>query len=457
MNQFSFFVPVRLVKSGSGSPTEPIRIGGRISTDDRDSDGETLLSAGLDFSYFDQGYGKIKYEHDTEINKEPDNIIGFPTELKKGKSHVDFEGELIEFRGIPDDLLTPQQKAAKGAHGLIKAIEDYNRTHPEIKQSAGWSIEGEYIDRDPKTGVVKKARITNVVLTTKPKNTKTYAEFAKSLEVGYATETTDKTGWGATQRESIDRKFKNKEKSEMTEQQYYNSCLEKGMSEEEAKKATEKWKAEEAEKSNKTNMKKSEDNDLDDDEEEMKSELDEVEKSLNNLIGQTIKLDIGSTKQAMQKSITVGKDEEPDMYEIFGNQNAAHVATLQQNDLLNSKIDVLAKSLSVVAGALNSILKSGAIVRKSVKLNNAASAKLFKAIGYKSGLSTDLIDGVKVDDTTGSGSEPTFQEKRKAIDELFNENKIEKSVVIRFESAGGFMDENTKRLVKSKVNEIRKA
>jgi hypothetical protein len=125
--------------------------------------------------------------------------------------------------------------------------------------------------------------------------------------------------------------------------------------------------------------------------------------------------------------------------------------------LLNSKIDVIAKSLSVVAGALNHILKSGASVRKSVKLNNAATAKFFKAVGHNSGLSTDLIDGVKVDDTSGSGSEPTFQEKRRAINDLYAENKIEKSVVIRYESAGGYMDENTKRLVKSKVNEFRKA
>ena len=87
MPAFSFFADAYLAKSGNKN--EPYRVGGILTTEDRDSDGEIVKS--VDWSYFTGGFGKIKYEHN-DI-KGPDAIIGFPTKLfKSGKAHH-FEGE----------------------------------------------------------------------------------------------------------------------------------------------------------------------------------------------------------------------------------------------------------------------------------------------------------------------------------------------------------------------------
>ncbi len=462
--KFRFYTPVVLIKSGD-APGEPIKIGGRISTESRDADGEKLLTEGLDLSYFNKGYGKIKYEHDNPISKEPDNIIGFPTKIVKGRNYVDFEGAMIDFQGIPDEQLTPQQKAAKGAYGLIKSVEEHNRRNPSIKQNVGWSIEGEYIERDPATGVVKKARITGVVLTTKPKNTDTFAKLIKSMEVGYETDSAQKTGYGAITKESIEKRIKTKEKSSMNEKEFYQSCLDKGMTEEEAKKATEEWKAKqagetgEAEKGSKTGMKKSEETEeeLDKESEEARSELEEVEKSLSTLIRSAAKIDVASTKNALQKSIEIaGNEKDPDILEVFEKQNEATATVLEFVGIVNEKVDVLAKSVATLCKGLNVAIGSTKKVRKGVVLSNTAAAKLLKSAGHSGTLSTDLLKGVQFEDNdpATSASEPTYAEKKKAISALYEEGKLSKSAVLSFENAR-VMDAQTARLVKSKVNEFR--
>lgn len=460
--KFKFFTPVILIKSGD-APGGAIKIGGRISTEARDADGEKLLTEGLDWSYFNKGYGKIKYEHDNPLKQEPDNIIGFPTKITKGRSFVDFEGEMIDFQGIPDEQLTPQQKAAKGAYGLIKSVEEHNRRNPPIKQQVGWSIEGEYIDRDPSTGVVKKARITGVVLTTKPKNTETFAELVKSLEVGYETDSAQKTGYGAITKESIEKRLKTKEKSIMNEQEFYQSCLDKGMTEEEAKKATEEWKAKqaganEAEKGNKPGMKKSEETEeeLDKESEEAREELKEVEKSLHTLIESSAKIDVIGAKKALKKSIEIARnDKEPDIIDVFEKMNEAQSTVLEAVNLLKEEVDVLAKSVAVLSKGLSVAIGSTKKVRKGVILSNTASAKLLKSAGHTGTLTTDLLKGIQFEDNDAkAAAEPTYAEKKKAISELFEEGKITKSAVLTFENAR-IMDSNTARLVKSKVNEFR--
>ncbi len=459
--KFNFFAPAYLVKSGE-APGQTIKIGGRISTEARDADGEKLLTEGLDFTYFNKGYGKIKYEHDSPINKEPDNIIGFPTNVKKGRSYVDFEGELVNFIGIPDEQLTPQQKAAKSAYGLIKSVEEHNKRNPKIKQHVGWSIEGEYIDRDSGSGVVKQARITGVVLTTKPKNTETYAEFVKSLEVGYETDSAEKTGYGATTRESLDKKIKTtKEKSVMNEKEFYQSCLDKGMTEEEAKKATEEWKMKqeaggEVEKGNKAKMKKAEEGeDVDEESEEAEDELEEVHKSLSKLVNTGLKIDIAARKSAMKKSVNVSGDE-PDLLDIFGSQNDAAAATLEYVDIVNQKVDILAKSIATIAKSLQVVLAGDRQVRKGVKLNNAAVGKMLKAAGNTGVLTSDMLKGISFEDNNAPTGQPTYAELHKAINILYDEGKVSKQAVIRFESARGYMDRDVAELVKGKVNEFKK-
>lgn len=460
--KFNLFGPAYLVKSGDTSSGEPIKIGGRISTEARDADGEKLLTEGLDFSYFDKGYGKIKYEHDSPLNKEPDNIIGFPTTVKKGRTYVDFQGELVNFHGIPDELLTPQQRAAKSAYGLIKSVEEHNRRNPKIKQNVGWSIEGEYIDRDSGSGIVKQARITGVVLTTKPKNTETFAELVKSLEVGHETDSAEKTGYGATTRESIDKKIKTtKEKSVMNEKEFYQSCLDKGMTEEEAKKATEEWKMKQeaggdVEKGNKAKMKKAEEGeDVDEESKEAEEELEEVEKSLSKLVNTGVKIDIAARKSAMKKSVNVGS-EDPDLLDIFESQNDAQAAALEYVDILNHKVDIIAKSVATITKSLQVILKGDRQVRKGVKLNNAAVGKMLKAAGNSGVLTSDLLKGISFEDNDTQTGQPTYAEMHKAITALFDEGKVSGSAVVRFESTRGYMDKEVASLVKSRVNEFRK-
>lgn len=148
---FSTWLPVSIIK---GDDAKRVKIGGIISTDTVDQQGDMIKQDGMDFSYFlDKGY--FNYEHQQGIN----NILGVPTKVEQvdvnGKKGTRVEGYLMTEKKLAQDVLD-----------TITAIEK-----AEIDRKIGFSVEGQVLARDknnPK--IITKAKILNVAITSAPVN-----------------------------------------------------------------------------------------------------------------------------------------------------------------------------------------------------------------------------------------------------------------------------------------------
>ena len=167
---FSTFTAIETsldIEKGEEGPKK-VKIGGIISTDAKDQQGDILLQEGMDWSYFLQR-GYFNYEH----QQGPENILGVPEKVElvemDGKKATKVEGHLL--------LKTPK---AKSVYEAIKAINEEG-TNRQI----GFSVEGQVIERDkvnPK--IVKRAKILNVSVTAHPVNPDAKLELlARSLMV----------------------------------------------------------------------------------------------------------------------------------------------------------------------------------------------------------------------------------------------------------------------------------
>jgi len=186
---FEFEVPVSFFEKADAPKGQQRRIGGIISTESPDRQGEIVLQKGLDFSDFVKN-GWFNDNHD----KATDGIVGYPEEVQffqKGqvlpngqRAHVDghwAEGYMLEGHDRADRLWK-----------LGKALQGTGR-------SLGYSVEGSIHRRiGPKTvfqksakgkgkwvgNTIARATVRNVAVTNCPVNTETgLAVLAKSLQV----------------------------------------------------------------------------------------------------------------------------------------------------------------------------------------------------------------------------------------------------------------------------------
>jgi len=148
----------------AGEPGKERRIGGVISTESKDRQGEVVLQRGLDFSEF-LSNGWINDNH----SKDTTGIVGYPTKVERvsmgGKAATRFEGYLLQGYPKADEIWK-----------LSNALQKTNRR-------LGFSIEGAVVRREGLEGeVVAKAKVRNVAVTNCPVNTDTRLEIlAKSL------------------------------------------------------------------------------------------------------------------------------------------------------------------------------------------------------------------------------------------------------------------------------------
>lgn len=171
---FSTFTSVNIQKGSDGDEDDnKIKIGGIISSDIKDQQGDVLLQDGMDWSYFlKRGY--FNWEH----QQGPENILGVPEKVEMvnidGKKATKVEGYLL--------LNTPK---AKEVYTAIKAIND-----SKLDRQIGFSVEGQILERDklnPK--IVKRAKILNVSITAHPVNPDAKLELlARSLMAKEQTE-----------------------------------------------------------------------------------------------------------------------------------------------------------------------------------------------------------------------------------------------------------------------------
>lgn len=162
-NRFRFFSDnlVVISKAKDKDGKEVMRLGGIASTNDQDSDGETLDPYGFDTSYLESS-GVVNWHHGAKNN--PDTIIGEPTKVELTNKGLYMEVDLY-----------PDSKLAKAVYGLAQVLEKNSKT-----RHLGFSIEGNALDRDPlDKKKIRKAAITGVAVTHMPKNPFTFAKIIK--------------------------------------------------------------------------------------------------------------------------------------------------------------------------------------------------------------------------------------------------------------------------------------
>ncbi len=481
-DEFSFFAPeAYLIKSGDA---KSYKFGGCFTTEDRDVDGEILLSDGMDLnSYFMNGWGKIKYEHPDYL----ETFIGAPTKVWKKGNKSFFEAEFYPFHDIPEDKLNTQQKAAKGAYDLLKNTREWNRLNPTApQQKVGFSVEGEWrkSDKDPKTGIIKKSRVVNVVLTTKPRNRGTHAELMKSLEVGYAHGITDQTGFGATRLQSIAKDSKKIKKSAEFEEEpqeliesitnTFNNIYQEhkpmkkfgdkkechehykslGLDDDEAGALADKWEKRDS----------PEDKAKEEAEAREKEKLEKTEKSLgitdfrNSIAGinEVLKLQpktpLNEIEEKLSKSIKINENGDiEDLSGYFKAKQEFDLSTSENISAINEKIDLLAKSIGVANAGFIQLGKSIGTNNELNEVNARALAKSLKARSASGGLSTDNLNEIEYAENNNLeksiGADLKRGEVVTILDKLADEGKISRLEVSKAEF--GTIDKSIMQLAKS--------
>ena len=154
---FSVWVPFHVLEKARSRPNAEKpeqmvgRIGGIISSEHKDFQGETILQKGLDWSYFLK-HGWFNYEH----MQGPENVLGHPERValttSNGKPATAVQGVLY--------LHKPQAKRVfETAVAIQKA---------KAPRRLGFSIEGKTKERLGKN--VLKAQVLNVAITAHPIN-----------------------------------------------------------------------------------------------------------------------------------------------------------------------------------------------------------------------------------------------------------------------------------------------
>lgn len=160
---FKFEMPIEVWEK-AGDEGKERRIGGLISTQDKDRQGEVVLQRGLDFSEFiSAGWFNDNHSKDTT------GIVGYPEKVEKrtvnGKPAHYVEGYLLQ--GFPR------------ADEIWKLAQSLQKTRRRL----GFSIEGSVLRREGHAGkTIAQAKVRNVAITNCPVNTSTGLEIlAKSM------------------------------------------------------------------------------------------------------------------------------------------------------------------------------------------------------------------------------------------------------------------------------------
>lgn len=198
MNDFSFYVPLDIVKSENSEGKEPeMRIAGYASTSNRDRQDDEIIQKGLDIDDF-LNYGWFNFDHDNS------KILGYPD---RNRTRVDSNGFWVE-----GTLL--QVPLAKSLWETAVALKKSN-----APRKLGFSIEGKTLKRDA-LGRIVKAKVYNVALTANPVNptatwdalvksfTTDKQELEKAMESGYGFNLGESSNGSVLKPESLDSAFK---------------------------------------------------------------------------------------------------------------------------------------------------------------------------------------------------------------------------------------------------------
>ena len=169
---FEFSIPIGVFEKAEAEPGKHRRIGGLISTESRDRQGEIVLQKGLDFSQF-VSHGWLNDNH----SKKTTDIVGFPqsvTLIQKGQ--VLPNGAKAETNGHWMEGYLLDTAKGNEVWELANALQKSDRR-------LGFSIEGNVDQRkDDEQHIITKARVRNVAITNCPVQTDSRLDvLAKSL------------------------------------------------------------------------------------------------------------------------------------------------------------------------------------------------------------------------------------------------------------------------------------
>ncbi len=167
---FSVWTPFDLVKS-EANDSEPMtaRIGGIVSTEGIDQQGDKVVQGGIDWTYA-LSKGWFNYEH----KQGPDNVLGHPDKIEptmyKGSPATRIEGVLYLHKPL-----------AREIYQTAMALEKAQST-----RRLGFSVEGQVTMRDQER--IVKSKVLNIAITAHPVNAEARFDVLKSLAaaaVGY--------------------------------------------------------------------------------------------------------------------------------------------------------------------------------------------------------------------------------------------------------------------------------
>lgn len=171
MSDFRAFIELSAFEKAGES--NPKRIGGLITTESRDQQGERVLQDGLKFDYF----LKRGYFNDNH-GKRPSDVLGVPQKVKRvKKGDVLPDGSIAKANGHwAEGYLLEDYKPAQEIWELARALQKT----PDRK--LGFSIEGKVLSRADDGKTIAEAEVHHVAITHCPVNAETsLTALAKSL------------------------------------------------------------------------------------------------------------------------------------------------------------------------------------------------------------------------------------------------------------------------------------
>jgi len=165
-DRFNFFIDIDLekaeeVEKGTEAWYDHMIIKGVASTEDEDTDGETLNPNGFIIDRFLK-QGLLNYEH--QAKSSPKYIIGEPLDASIKNNQFLIKGKLW-----------PKSEVARDLWDTLHIMKESGSN-----RKVGWSIEGKTLKRDPfNQKKIEKALITHCAITFSPKNANTWADIVK--------------------------------------------------------------------------------------------------------------------------------------------------------------------------------------------------------------------------------------------------------------------------------------
>ena len=167
MARFKVHVPITTFEKADAPAGEQRRIGGVISTEARDADGEIILQDGLNFAPF-LNSGWFNENHDPK----PQSVLGYPAQITKYEAGATLpNGEVARTRSTwAEGFLIPGYAPADRIWELSQALQKN-----KMKRSLAYSIEGSVTKRDQRDRkLVLAADVDHVAITHCPKNPESF-------------------------------------------------------------------------------------------------------------------------------------------------------------------------------------------------------------------------------------------------------------------------------------------